>query len=619
MNLYNGTNVNNIQRKTYYNIQNGSFGLGIKNDSSFERCWYPWMGSWNSPEKGKQQAACGMIVTKCEEGKYLGFDIKSFEQPVLDVCTGALGRFEQNLTEIILTKEKMNNLILDCKNKIRLLNEKKQELEVVKQKAKDIADVLAAMIKKNADLKPNKHQIAKPAAKIYDLRNLKGKNFRGWYEDMSVGNEESADVAAKIADEAKLAQNAAPSRSYILKKDFMFSDTLAVAHPDSVFTNDVQTLVLNEFQPKEMITPADILGPLLDGIIGMLTKIGGALVATGVKVGGKYVTNTLIDKYSKDTSLLYCSGQARQRAYFTKDPVQMVMNMFGNGGKWLNTYELPYYGNAYLQGKYADKWKAGDASTFLGKGLAGGEGQVGIKMFGIDFPANPKFSITMDPTRPPVTTEFYLINKDTDWLIKNFKFLHAIYAGTSWLHLNYGIIRPPNVYHVLCPGRFQIYWAAMNSEITFEGKLRKNDKASETLAKFNKAIQDQNNYDKDKNNNEIFSSSDMLWPDAWKVKFEIKDLTPDNFNLYADYYMHGFNTDYLQKYEEGVTIKQAVESLGTYIKDMFSKDSKDSFLNQQDEDDKSSWKDQLKEGFGKLVDIGKDLAKRNCYGKNIWR
>lgn len=319
---------------------------------------------------------------------------------------------------------------------------------------------------------------------------------------------------------------------------------------------------------------------------------------------GKYVTNTLIDQYSKDTNLLYASPQSRQRNYFTKDPVQMVMNMFGNGGKWLNTYELPYFGNAYMSGKYANKWKAGDASTFLGKGLAGGEDQIGLKMFGIDFPANPKFGITMDPNRDPIVTEFYLINKNTEWLEKNFKFLHAIYAGTSWLHLNYGIIRPTNVYHVLCPGRFQIYWAAMDSEITFEGKLRKNNEASKYLANFCKAIQDQNNYSTTNDKN-IFQSSDMLWPDAWKVKFTINDLTPNNFNLYADYFMHGFNTEYLQKYEDSVRISDAAKSLSNYITDMFSK-NKDSYLGGEDE----QWRKELKEAFQQVKSAGAELAKQ---------
>lgn len=216
----------------------------------------------------------------------------------------------------------------------------------------------------------------------------------------------------------------------------------------------------------------------------------------------------------------------------------------------------------------------------------------------------------MDPTRPPITTEFYLINKDTDWLIKNFKFLHAIYAGTSWLHLNYGIIRPTNIYHVLCPGRFQIYWAVMNSEITFEGKLRKNNRASEYLGNFSKAIYDQNNYKKDETGkNKGFIDSDMLWPDAWKVKFEIKDLTPDNFNLYADYFLNGYDVNYLQKYEDSISIGKAATDLASYIRDMFSKNSKNSLLgNSEESDDK--WKEELRKGAKDLLAVGNDLAKQ---------
>ena len=517
------------------------------------------------------------------------------------------------------TDEYIRSRIAECKSMFQQLQEDIIKLAENKKKQEEVKAVLVAMAKK-LNQKPNKYQISKPSHKLVDLRNLYGKNFRGWMEDLTVGKDETSQLAQAVLEENKdkIKTTVSASRSYVMKKDFMFSDTLAVSHPDSIFTNDIQPLVLNEFQPKELITPADVLGPLLDSIIGLLTKVGGALVATGIKVGGKYITNRMIDNYSNNTALLYGSASSRAHwdpktrpahQYFTKDPVKMVMNMFGGGGKWLNTYELPYYGNAYMEAKYANNWKAGDASTFLGKGLAGSDSQAGIKMFGIDFPANPKFSVTMDPTRGPITTEFYLINKDSDWLCKNFKFLHAIYAGTSWLHLNYGIIRPPNVYHVLCPGRFQIYWAAMNSEITFEGKLRKNDKASQYLAQFNKAIHDQNNYDVNKTTKkETFTSSDMLWPDAWKVKFEIKDLTPNNFNLYADYYMYGYDIKYLQEYEDTISLGKAASSLAQYIEEMFSKDPKvNSMLNGQRESD-DNWKKELKQGAQDLLAVGGKLA-----------
>jgi len=50
-----------------------------------------------------------------------------------------------------------------------------------------------------------------------------------------------------------------------------------------------------------------------------------------------------------------------------------------------------------------------------------------------------------------LTTEFYLINSNASWLKKNFQFIQAIFAGTSWVHMRYCIVQSPNIYHVLCP------------------------------------------------------------------------------------------------------------------------------------------------------------------------
>lgn len=33
---------------------------------------------------------------------------------------------------------------------------------------------------------------------------------------------------------------------------------------------------------------------------------------------------------------------------------------------------------------------------------------------------------------------------------------------------------------------------------------------------------------------------DVLYPDAWKIKIDIKDLTPNNFNTYINYFVYGF-------------------------------------------------------------------------------
>lgn len=46
--------------------------------------------------------------------------------------------------------------------------------------------------------------------------------------------------------------------------------------------------------------------------------------------------------------------------------------------------------------------------------------------------------------------------------------------------------------------------------------------------------------------------ADTLWPDAWKLKISVKDLTPNNFNTYIEYFINGWNSStvkYLEKKE----------------------------------------------------------------------
>jgi hypothetical protein len=149
-------------------------------------------------------------------------------------------------------------------------------------------------------------------------------------------------------------------------------------------------------------------------------------------------------------------------------------------------------------------------------------------------------------------TEFYLVNTNTSWLKQNFKFIQAFYAGSEWLHLPFCQIRPPNVYHVLCPGRFQIYWAAIDLKITFEGKLRKNEEAS-------KFFRDEGILSIDEN---------MLWPEAWKVEITIRDLTPNNFNVYAEYYEHGFKAEEIATLEKDIGLIEAIGDAFNHMKNL---------------------------------------------------
>lgn len=157
--------------------------------------------------------------------------------------------------------------------------------------------------------------------KIFDLRNFSnGQNFR----KTAKGKESEM----------------GPSQSYYLR-DYVFSDSMVASEDDKNYEK-IQPLILSEFQPYEMITIADVIGGVGDLVANLVNGTVGMFVAPILKTAGKCIQNNLINTYSQNTKDLY-KTDGRVRSYFAKDPVQTVQNMF-NGGKWLNTYELPYYG-----------------------------------------------------------------------------------------------------------------------------------------------------------------------------------------------------------------------------------------------------------------------------------
>ena len=403
---------------------------------------------------------------------------------------------------------------------------------------------------------------------LKDLRNIsvsgKALNFRK--------NDTSIDEGINLV-----------SKSYYMNKDFLIIDTLSLKGEDIERSNiseiaygfskniekmsNIQPLILNEFQPFDMLSPADLMPAGLFEKLGKFTNQAAVFLGGNalISLGKNYLMKKNIDEFSKNPEQLYnianeIDGKAkinlheknRVRKYFTSDPVQVIQNMF-NGGRWLNTFQIPYYGNDYLIANHKQNWSSSDSSNFLG-GLAGSNPtpgaapSVGTKGFGIDFPSNPKWTPNLKSNRV-IKTNFYLVNTSTEWLVKNFQFIQAFFAGTSWLHMKYCQVRPPNVYHVLCPGRFQIYWAAIDVKVTFEGKLRKNVEASREIMNYGiKSIDE-----------------DMLWPEAWKVDVSIKDLTPNNFNLYAEYYKDGFKADEIKSLEEYVGLTDALTEISKYV------------------------------------------------------
>jgi hypothetical protein len=389
----------------------------------------------------------------------------------------------------------------------------------------------------NVSLPPEKTSAQKSASAIDNSVTETNSNLTNKYSiakqaaDKGTYNNDSKTSAGDLRNYHNYRMDGTTPKSYFMSAgDFLFSSSLQLDPNHS--NSHIQPLILNEYQP---LLWKDMRWAIIDGIyefaesmvnsIPVAKKVMEVVDKAGVKgaVSREYV-NTHIKKISENPESLYGSNgrysTLGDSALFAENPMALVRKLFERG-RWLNTYEIPYFGNTYLEAQNKDKWKIGGLDSQIKSGL----NKILKNDLNMDFPTSPQFQAgTMGSNGyTDIQTEFYLINKDSAWLERNFKFLHAFYAGSQWLQLAGGIITGANVYNVLCPGRFNLIWAALSSTITFEGKLRKNIEVSRKLRKKARSITD-----------------DMLWPDAWKVKIAIKDLTPNNFNTYINYFVKGF-------------------------------------------------------------------------------
>jgi hypothetical protein len=105
-------------------------------------------------------------------------------------------------------------------------------------------------------------------------------------------------------------------------------------------------------------------------------------------------------------------------------------------------------------------------------------------------------------------------------LVNNFTFLNSLVAGNFWVQLGM-IQQSPNLYDVVVPGRFHKYFCAIGIEVDYVGKCRTNETAVEEI---NRAGGPDVN----------LSEKDMLFPDAYKITISVRDLSPNNFNLFLE-------------------------------------------------------------------------------------
>ena len=375
---------------------------------------------------------------------------------------------------------------------------------------------------------------------LLDLRNY--HNFRN-SNNVEYDNNKKQWIAKNDSNITTLNGSSASRSFYMSKNDFYWSQNYndIKNQLNQTQRQSVQNIILNEFQPKlqyglgkEVLDIAggslQLLTQNLKGAINVVANVAGA----ALRVGATAYYNEQIDKISKNPDELYNQELAKPNG-MNKNPMYYVQRLFDDG-RWLNTYQLPFVANGQVKTDYLKLSK--DTGTWNIGGLTDGltdnsaMQKVLKDRISLSVPTTPTFSLdnAQLATYGEITIDFYLINKDDQYLQKNFQFMHALFAGTQWLLMEVGAVTAPNVYHVLVPGRFQIHWASLESSFEAVGKLRTNQNMYIKHGQGNKQSPDY-----------VGSiQADTLWPEAWHVTLTINPLTQWNFNTYIDYHVNGF-------------------------------------------------------------------------------
>jgi hypothetical protein len=299
----------------------------------------------------------------------------------------------------------------------------------------------------------------------------------------------------------------------------------------------VQKMIIYEFQPD----PIYDIGKVIDGAFGSWGKIYGDKNVESVTTDatswlGGFMTGIVAG--AAQGFLAPATEQFLMKQYYDnpQNAIQFPMNLIKKlfPGVYLNTFEMPYFDELYLDSA-PDRgtWTMGGSERVLGKAAK----KFVTEMMNIDFPTAPSWEHSIQSGKGfNMKNKFYLINDTTDNLVKNFKFLNALMSGTYWIQLMV-MQKSPNLYKVVVPGRFTKWFCDISATVTMDGKLRTNPSAVGKIngGQTNVASSAGTNFDAS------FKSiqSTTLFPDVYKVELGITDLTPNHFNQYMDYMVNG--------------------------------------------------------------------------------
>jgi tetratricopeptide (TPR) repeat protein len=310
-----------------------------KNSSFYEP---PFKGDVKAQEAKVEQAQCAYGLAQ-RDRELARRKLGAAQNDGIEYNPDQLAKAQESVKARDEAKKKMDEVAAECAklkedNKDILdesVIEKMKEVPVGRKNVSSLAALRANRFKSSTVVDKSNAGALDPN-KLIDLRNVNEKNFRGWSADAMKGY-----AAAGIS--------LTPSRSFYMNQNYLFSDCLAKIGTDFQkfrSTPEIQQLILNEFQPYQMLSIKDLI-PQIGETMGQIGMAAANAVGSNViAIAKNAIHNNFLDRYSQDPSTLYTTNHKRE--YFTDDPVTQVRNMF-NGGIWLNTYELPFYGKDYLK------------------------------------------------------------------------------------------------------------------------------------------------------------------------------------------------------------------------------------------------------------------------------
>ena len=271
-------------------------------------------------------------------------------------------------------------------------------------------------------------------------------------------------------------------------------------------TDDFPYIRVYELQPDRQVSFKKIADDIIGGIgsaLGGTSKISSFLGAAGTIVA--MVANTVgnisdSQKYSSDTSWI--------------DDLL--------AGDWVGQYDIPYFGANFLQSSGSVGWSMGnmlEKSDFLQNSLT------------MNVQDIPTWKYTPGEGQS-ITCPIILVNETIEDFIKNLKFLYSFTMGSFWLQESFLRYRSPNLYRLVCPGRFVYLYAAMDVCAEYLGKIKR---YSTTDAKrfFG---EDDSAFENFKPLKRYITGMDTCnIPEAFKVSATFKNLTPNAFNVINGY------------------------------------------------------------------------------------